>query len=164
MRVRRTLAIVAIAFSVSAAPVMGQEMDTLVLVPDGPSGGAVVAGCYRADRDLYGPFRLTMCLRRNGTYMVRGGGIRCDGQLTWRASGRDITINLQRTSCNRGQAWARARVECRGSGWIRGILDQIFGRNQRVLVPDTPAIRRLSCTYFPTVRGERNERFNASRV
>ena len=147
-----------------SAPLMAQDIDTLVLVPDGPSGGALVSGCYRADRDLYGPFRLTMCLRRNGTYMVRGGGIRCDGQLTWRASGRDITINLQRQSCNGGQAWARARVECRGSGLLRGILDQIFGRNQRVVVPDTPAVRRLTCTYFPTVRGERNERFNANRT
>ena len=147
-----------------SAPLMAQDIDTLVLVPDGPSGGALVSGCYRADRDLYGPFRLTMCLRRNGTYMVRGGGIRCDGQLTWRASGRDITINLLRQSCNGGQAWARARVECRGSGLLRGILDQIFGRNQRVVVPDTPAVRRLTCTYFPTVRGERNERFNANRT
>lgn len=152
-----------LAFLGLSAPAMAQNENTLVLVPDAPQG-AVVAGCFRADRNLYGPHRLTMCLRRNGTYQVTGGGIRCDGRLTWRASGRNIDINLRRQSCNRGVAWAAARVDCRASSVVRDILDQIFGRNQRVVVPDLPAVRTLTCTYFPTVRGERPANFTARRT
>lgn len=152
-----------VAFLGLTAPALPQDIDTLVMIPDAPQG-AVVSGCFRADRNLFGPYRLTMCLRQRGTYQVTGGGIRCDGRLTWRASGRNVHINLRRTSCNRGQAWAEARVECRAGGIVHGILDQIFGRNQRVVVPNLPAVRTLTCTYYPTVRGERPTNFTAHRI
>lgn len=147
-------------------PVVAQQsIEPMVIVPDAP-GGAIVQGCFRADRNLFGPYRLTMCLERRGTYTIRGGGIRCDGRLTWSARGRNINIDIQRQSCNRGVAWERATVECQGQGVLRGILDQIFGNNfdTRVIVPDTPAVRSLTCTYFPTVRGERPTAFNARRI
>jgi hypothetical protein len=161
----RKLSAVAVALFLSlSAPAVAQNDNSRVMVPDAPAGGAAVAGCFRADRNLYGPFRLTMCLRTRGTYQVTGGGMRCDGRLTWRASGRNIDIDLRRTSCNRGMAWAAAHVSCRGSGLAFNILDSIFGRNQRVMVPNTPAIRLLTCTYHPTVRGERIEHFTARRV
>ncbi len=51
-----------LAFLGFSAPAMAQNENTLVLVPDAPQG-AVVAGCFRADRNLYGPHRLTMCPR-----------------------------------------------------------------------------------------------------
>ena len=106
-----------------------------------------------------------MCLRQRGTYTIRGGGIRCDGRLTWSVSGRDISIDLRRQSCNNGVAWAAATVECRANGIIWNILDSIFGRsNQRVIVPDAPAVRALTCTYHPTVRGNRPARFIARRT
>jgi hypothetical protein len=114
------------------ASASAQEMETRVIVPESP-GGANFAGCYRADRDLYGPHRLTMCFERRGTYTIRGGA-RCDGDLSWRVSGRDIFIDLRRASCR----------------W-------------RVLTSNLPRLRALDCTYRPTVRGERNERFRATR-
>ena len=143
------------------APSVAQE--PFVIVPDHPQG-VPVNGCYRANQTLFGPYQFNFCLTRPGSYTVRGGGVRCDGRLTWRASGRNIDINLRRQSCNRGVAWAAARVDCRASSVVRDILDQIFGRNQRVVVPDLPAVRTLTCTYFPTVRGERPANFTARRT
>jgi hypothetical protein len=162
MSILKTFGIILLALSAVAVPVHAQDIDTFVIVPDSPSG-ALVAGCYRADRNLFGPYRLTMCLERRGTYSIRGGGIRCDGRLTWSASGRDIFINIDRQSCNRGVAWEAATVECRGQSVVRDFLDQIFRSNSRVIVPDLPQINVLACTYFPSVRGERPAAFNARR-
>jgi len=47
-------------FSPSSAQ---QEVETRVIVPESP-GGANFGGCYRANRDLFGPHRLTMCFER----------------------------------------------------------------------------------------------------
>ena len=162
MSLSKIISIVLLALSAMVLPIQAQDIDTFVIVPDAPSGG-LVAGCYRADRDLFGPYRLTMCLKRVGTYSIRGGGIRCDGSLTWSARGRDIFVNIDRQSCNRGVAWEAATVECRGQSVMHGILDQIFRRNSRVIVPDLPQINVLACTYFPSVRGERPAAFNARR-
>jgi hypothetical protein len=163
MSFSKIVAVVLLLLSATVLPTHAQDIDTFVIVPDAPSG-ALVAGCYRADRNLFGPYRLTMCLlERRGTYSIRGGGIRCDGRLTWSASGRNVFVNIDRQSCNRGVAWEAATVECRGQSTVRGILDQIFRGNSRVIVPDLPQINVLACTYFPSVRGERPAAFNARR-
>ena len=88
---------------------------------------------------------------------VRGGGVSCDGRLTWRTSGRDILIDLQRASCGRGRAWERASIECRNQGGLLGVIG-------RVIAGQSPRIRTLRCTYFPTVRGERPRSFTAMRT
>jgi len=158
--------IIMLVLSALAAPVQAQDIDTFVMVPDGPPGGALVAGCYRSDRQLFG-YRFTMCLRnRGGTYTVSGRGFNCEGRLSWRAAGRDIFIDIRRQSCGRGRAWEAASIECRASGVVRGVLDSIFGRgaNPFVMVPDTPAVRTLRCTYFPTVRGVAPVTFTARRI
>lgn len=145
-------------------PVQAQNDSTRVMVPDAPSG-AVVAGCFEADRLLFG-FRFTMCLRTRGTYIVSGRGMTCEGRLTWQTSGRNIAINLRRQSCGGGQAWEAASVDCRASGILRNILDRIFGTgpNPFVMVPDTPAVRALTCTYWPTVPGVGRVTFTARRL
>jgi hypothetical protein len=135
---------------------MAQDIAPMVMVPDHPTG-VPVNGCFRANQNLFGPYRLTFCLDRRGTYQIRGGGVRCDGRLDWRTSGRNIHIDLHRTSCGRGQAWERASIECRNYG---SLLGAIIGR---VIVGQTPRIRTLRCTYFPTVRGERPVTFTATR-
>jgi len=109
-----------------------------------------VNGCFRATQDLFGPYRLTMCLERRGTYQVRGGGLRCDGRLTHRAIGRDIFIELRRASCGRGRAWEAASVECRHTG--------------RLIIQIVPRLSTLSCRYFPTVRGVSPRNFTARRI
>ena len=134
-----------------------EEVETRVIVPESP-GGANFGGCYRANRDLFGPHRLTMCFERRGTYTIRGGA-RCDGRLNWRVSRGDITVELHRASCRGGVAWERATVTCRPRGGLIGA-----GVRERVIVPNLPRVRTLDCTYRPTVRGHRNTTFRANRV
>jgi hypothetical protein len=139
---------------------MGQaNPETRVIVPESP-GGANFGGCYRADRDLFGPHTLTMCFEGRGTYTIRGGA-RCDGRLSWRVSGRDITAELRRASCRGGVAWERATVTCRGTGGLLGAA--VRDALSRVLTSNLPRIRTLDCTYRPTVRGHRNTAFRANR-
>lgn len=155
-------------FLVLTSGAMAQDASTRVLVPDAPGGSALVAGCYQADRNLYGANRLTFCLERRGSYSVRGQGVRCEGRLDWRASGRDVTIDLRRQSCSGGMAWAAATITCRPRGLIDLILSEIFKNqtqnNERVLVPDHPQVGSLRCTYRPTVPGARNATFVARRI
>lgn len=134
---------------VSFTSTLGQE--TRVIVPDHPGGSIVVNGCFRATQNLFGPYRLTFCLERRGTYEVRGGGLRCDGRLTHSAIGRDIYIELQRSSCGRGRAWEAASVECRHSGPL--LLTLAF-----------PRLSTLGCTYFPSVRGVYPRDFTTRRL
>ena len=132
------------------APGAALAQETMVVVPDHPGGGVVVNGCFRATQNLFGPYRLTFCLERRGTYEVRGGGLRCDGRLTHRGIGRDIHIELQRATCGRGRAWEAASIECRHSGRL-------------LLSLAIPRLSTLSCTYFPSVRGVNSRTFTARR-
>lgn len=149
-----------------------QAQEARVVIPDAPSG-AYVSGCYRADRQLYGPYRLIFCIDRDrrGTYSVESSGLRCDGRLNWRMRDDTLSINLRRQSCNRARAWAAAEISCRPRGLLSVILDELIrdltreGRaaNSRVVVPDRPTVGRLNCTYFPTVEGTRQRQFFANR-
>lgn len=149
------------------AEAQAQDNTARVVVPDVP-GGALVSGCYRADRNLYGPYRLTFCLQRKGIYAVRGDGLRCDGRLTWKTKGRDVSIALRRQSCNRNLAWAEASIICRPRDALDLLLDELLGHLNRsgdmqVVVPDHPSVGRLRCTYYPTVAGNRAIAFFAIR-
>lgn len=148
---KRLLSCVLVAMSLVAEPIVAQQgIEPMVIVPDHPQG-VPINGCFQATRPLFGPYRFSFCLTRRGTYSVRGPGTRCDGRLTWHARGRDIDINIQRTSCNRGVAWERATMDCRSSGRIGGRLGAFF-------------MSGLRCTYFPEVRGWSRETFNARRI
>ncbi|RYE60803.1 MAG: hypothetical protein EOP20_01490 [Hyphomicrobiales bacterium] len=148
-----------------ASGALAQDAEARVLVPDAPGGSALVAGCYQADRTLYGSNRLSFCLERRGTYSVRASGVRCEGRLSWQVSGRDVTMDLRRESCTGGVAWAAATITCRPQGIIDLILTEILKpqNNGRVLVPDQPRVGALRCTYRPTVPGTRNATFVARR-
>lgn len=166
----RTLkpAVLACVVAGSAAFAQTDGPQSRVIVPDVP-GGADPGGCYRADRDLYGPYRLSFCLQRKGFYAVRGGGIVCDGKLTWTTQGRDVRITLKRQSCNRGVAWAEGRITCRPRSALDIILSELFGQRRtdaqgRVIVPDVPKVKSFRCTYQPTVRGEPARSFVANRM
>lgn len=135
----------------AAQPLAAQQaIEPMVIVPDHPQG-VPINGCFQATRQLFGPYRFSFCLTRRGTYTVRGPNTRCEGRLTWHARGRDIDIDIQRTSCNRGVAWERATMDCRSAGRIGGRIGAFF-------------MSGLRCTYFPTVRGWSRETFNARRI
>ena len=102
-----------------AMPSTAQDIAPMVIVPDHP-GGIPVNGCYTATRNLFGPYRFSFCLHRPGSYSVRGGGVRCDGRMTWHVRGRDIIADIHRTSCGGGVAWERASMDCRPAGRIFG--------------------------------------------
>lgn len=167
---RMTAFRLAVVLALAGTSALGQSSEARVVVPDAP-GGAFVAGCYRADRVLFGPYRLTLCLERRGTYAVRGGGLECDGRLSWRASDGTVTIDLRRQSCNQRRAWAEARILCRPRGLVSLILEDLLRelsgdsrRSPRVVVPDRPTIGRLACTYTPSVAGVRPRDFFANRL
>jgi len=132
-----------------AIPAMAQDIAPMVIVPDHPQG-VPVTGCFTATRDLFGPYRFSFCLHRPGSYSVRGGGVTCSGRLTWHTRGRDIIADIHRTSCGNGVAWERASMDCRPLGSIFGRIGSLF-------------IRDLRCTYFPTVRHQRQQTFTARR-
>lgn len=145
-------AFVAVLFMLAApfsGPAMAQGAQQFVIVPDNPNP-IPVDGCYLANRSLFGQ-TFSFCLRWPGTYQVRGGGVWCDGRMTWRTQGRDIIAHIHRTSCGGGIAWEQADMECRPAGSFLGPIGSLF-------------IRSLRCTYFPTVRGHRPQTFIADRM
>ncbi len=142
------LAPLVLSLALLASPVGAQDMNPFVLVPDRPQQ-MPPGGCYRASQQLFGQI-FSFCLSRPGTYSVRGGGVRCDGRMTWRG-GREIRAQIHRVSCGRGVAWERASMTCRPAG------RNVFGQSGRF------AYRTLRCTYFPTVRGEQRRTFTATR-
>lgn len=139
---------------------MAQDANTRVFVPDAPNG-AIIAGCYRADRVLYGA-NFSFCLERRGSYQARASNVRCEGRLNWAVSGRDVSIDLRRQSCTGNVAWAAANVTCRPQSLLDKILTEIFGgaNKERVLVPQVNSLR---CTYHPSVPGTRSQTFVAKR-
>lgn len=131
----------------SITSVSAQDVNARVIVPDNPGGGgAYVAGCYNVQQRLYGPYRMEFCLERRGSYTVTGNRVNCDGRLDWSVSGRDINIDLRKTSCGRGVAWSADSMTCRSAGILAGLL-------ARVIVPDVPVLGTLRCTYYPSERG-----------
>ena len=132
-------------------PTIAQDANAFVIVPDHP-GGVGVYGCYRANQPLYGPYILSFCLERRGTYQVRGGGVRCDGRLTWHTAGRDVLVDIHRASCGGGVAWEAATMDCRPTGRSMGVVGQLM------------RLSALRCTYRPTVRFKGPRVFTANRV
>ncbi|MDB5541936.1 MAG: hypothetical protein JWQ89_3663 [Devosia sp.] len=127
-----------------------------MIVPDAPDG-ALFTGCYQVQQRPYGPYRMNLCLEQRGTYTVRGGNVRCNGTLNWSGRGRDININLRRTSCGNGAAWRADRMTCRGAGLLPAFL-------ARVIVPDLPVLQTLRCTYTPSVASEKPTQITARRT
>lgn len=161
----RVSLVLSLLFAGSGLP--AQDINSRVMVPDAPNG-AVVGGCYQADRQMYGPYSLSFCLERKGFYQIRGGGVRCTGKLNWEASGRDVAMLLRKQSCGAGQSWAEARVTCRPRSLLDVILSELFKKKQkqqgRVMVDDSPVVNSLRCTYYPSVRGEERVSFTAKRI
>ncbi|MBJ3786348.1 hypothetical protein [Devosia sediminis] len=146
-----------IVAALCSLPVPAQEgAAPLVMVPDHPVG-VPVTGCFRANETLFGPYWLTFCLDRRGSFQVRGGGVTCNGRMTWWTSGRDIFMDLDRTPCGGRQAWEAASIDCRSTGGLIGAIG-------RVIVGESPRIRTLRCTYHPTVPGVTRRTFTATRT
>jgi hypothetical protein len=142
------------------AAALAQDMEARVIVPDAP-GGAKFTGCYRADKQIYGPYQFSFCLEQQATYRAKGGGVTCDGKLSWKTAGRDIVVKIERTPCGNGVAWAKASMTCQGTTLlkIKGTLGKVISRALNI-----PTLSGLRCTYNPSVSGEKNATFNAKRI
>jgi hypothetical protein len=143
--------------AVSAASPPGHEGKPRIMVPTptpGPSAGGI-AGCWTADRSLYG-YHLRFCVHGGAsTYTVTGSGLHCHARLRWQETWGGYGFTMTRTSCGRGMDWTADTFTCvlRG-GW--------GGSPGRVAVPSPGA--RLDCTYWPAVWGYRPTAFSAHRA
>ena len=144
------------ALAVTVPSLAQSEPEVRVFVPDVP-GGVIVSNCYRAVGRVYGATTFEFCLKRQGNYTVRGGGLRCNGRLNWDVSGLTVNIKLRRTSCGGGVSWSADSLSCRPSlllGIIAGLLKQ-----------DKPLLDNLVCDYTPAKgTGEKKMSFVAHRV
>ena len=78
-------ALAAVLLCASSATSVAQEPNAQVVVPD--RGGGNIAGCYRVQGPLYGPYRMTFCLGAGDSYQVTGGGLNCRAGLDWHRTG-----------------------------------------------------------------------------
>ena len=131
------------------------EPEVRVIVPDVPDG-VIVSNCYRAVGNIYSKYTFDFCLKQRGTYKVTGGGVRCEGRLTWSVSGAEVIAKLKKTSCGRGQAWSADSFRCRPS-ILLGIIGAIAKQKH-------PLLDNLVCDYTPAKgTGEKKISFVAHR-
>jgi hypothetical protein len=129
-------------------------------------------GCYAINQYLYGPYRMSFCLNRNGagSYRVTGGGLNCNGWVNWwERRGGSAQVNLQYSTCGHGVGWSADTMVCSaqqtqwppfqpfpgpwGGPGQYGPGPNNNGPNARIAVPDYPSSNSLRCTYQPAVRG-----------
>ncbi|WP_421759998.1 hypothetical protein [Devosia sp.] len=151
---RCLVALLFVAFAVSSA--FAEMPEARVVVPGKPEG-AIVRGCYSIAQDLYGPYRMSFCLKADSTYKVRGrDGLKCDGRLNWSVSGRDVSIKLRRADCNKGKDWSADRLDCRGLSALAAIIAKLIN-------PDYPVLGAMTCTYDPQPAGLKSKTVTAKR-
>ncbi len=105
---------------------------------------------------------MDFCLQQLGAYTVKGGGVTCNGRLSWAAKGKYIDIDLSRTSCGNSVAWSADLMNCTGSSLFggKGIGEALA----RMIVPRIPTISKLNCTYYPNAKGQQPTSIIANRV
>ncbi len=151
----------------AAIAASGNTMGSMVAVPSPmvpvpDNNGSGYAGCYQIQGPIYGAYNFSFCLnnRRASTYTVTGGGLYCNGGLDWYdAGGGNLTIDLYRAPCGRGQDWTGDGLNCRAAGW-RPFVQGMINNNQPHMMVPVPSpqpgpgpIRSLSCRYVPVVGG-----------
>jgi hypothetical protein len=149
------------------AAVIEKKPSIQVAVPS-PTGS--IAGCWNANRNLYGPYNLRFCFNpsgSSGSYSVTGSGLSCNGSITWTQTGRLLRVSMTRSHCGYGQDWTADRLVCRviPASFKRPILPSKTSGDARILVPTpTPGVASLACTYLPSVAGYRPTAFSARRA
>lgn len=153
-RLTTTVIIAVLGMSIGMSAALA-EPDVRVIVPDVPDG-VIVSNCYRAVGRIYGKYTFDFCLKQRGTYKVVGGGVRCDGRLTWNVSGIYVQAQLRTTSCGGGEAWSADSFSCRPS-IILSVLSALTQQKR-------PLLDNLLCDYTPARgTGEKKISFVAHR-
>jgi len=160
------------AIALSAAQASASGTSPHVAVAHLPTPVPVnIAGCWSADRAIYGPYHLSFCTDGHaGVYRVTGG-LDCKGavRLSTRADG-SLTIRLGHGRCDGSIDWSADYLECRPrhagvrNGWQGGRSGATGDvASPQVAVPRAPYpypagpgwSDRMDCTYFPVVVGYR---------
>lgn len=167
---RRTVLVAGfLAFSIVTAFAQAPQIAVPVPAPGGGQG-AGYAGCYTIDQNLYGPYRMSFCLNGygSGSYQVTGGGLNCNGELSWRDQFGQARINLRYSWCGNRTGWTGDTLVCSAArqqwpqypagpnpGWPNAGGPQGGQWNQpQIAVPvPAPNTQSLNCTYYPAVRG-----------
>ncbi len=139
-------ALAAVLLFASPSLSVAHEPNAQVVVPD--RGGGKIAGCYRVQGPLYGPYRMTFCLDAGDSYQVTGGGLNCRAGLDWRRAGPGrVEIDLAYARCGKGAGWSADSLSCR-------VANTGGGAQAEVVVPDRPGTaEQLRCRYLPSERG-----------
>jgi hypothetical protein len=138
---------------------VAEEANPKIMVPSPtPQHEHGIAGCWSADRNLYG-YRLSFCVHGHGraSYTVTGKGLHCHARLAVNRGWGNYGFTMSRTSCGRGMDWTADSFTCvlKPGGWDHG-------RGVRMPVPSEGA--RLECTYWPAVWGYLPAPFSAHRT
>jgi len=116
-----------------------------------------IAGCWSADRNLYG-YKLSFCVRYNGraSYTITGNGVYCHARLGMEENWGSYSFTMSRASCGWGMDWSADTFACvLRADWSDGPMG-------RVPVPSQGS--RLDCRYVPAVGGYRPKYFSAHRA
>ncbi len=159
-----------LAFSIVTA--FAQAPQIAVPAPGGYPGnnGNSYAGCYMIDQNLYGPYHMSFCLNGNGggSYQVTGGGLNCNGQLSWRDQYGEARINLRYSWCGHQTGWTGDTLVCSSARWqgpqypagpnpgwpnAQGPQGGQWNQPQIAVPVPQPNTQSLNCTYYPAVRG-----------
>jgi hypothetical protein len=169
----RRMVLTAGLLTLSAVTAFAQAPQIAVPAPGGnpgyPGNQGGFEGCYRVNQNLYGPYRMSFCLNRNGggSYQVTGGGLNCNGRLSWRDWAGDARIRLQYSWCGRATGWTADTLVCsmERTQWPPYQPGPVWPFNQpqggqwnqpQIAVPvpaPQPTAGNLRCSYYPAVRG-----------
>ena len=119
-------------------PCNGAAVEQFVIVPVSPN--PIPVNVLPRQPGLFGQRSASVCIAGNLPGAWRRRMVRY--RMTWRTQGRDIA-HIHRTRGG-GIAWEQADMECRPAGSFLGPIRSLF-------------IRSLRYTYFPTVRGQRQQ-------
>ncbi|MCW5696034.1 MAG: hypothetical protein KIS96_04770 [Bauldia sp.] len=127
------------------------------------------AGSWQINQPIYGPYWVSFRLSQygGGSYQVQGGGLYCNGGLTWYQSGNQAVIQLQYTNCGGGIGWSADRMVCQFTNTYsyQQQYDPRLGAGNagpaNIAVPNVaipvptppPSANQILCTYQPAVAG-----------
>ena len=126
-----------------------------------PSNGGGTDGCWQANQQLYGGYRLSFCLSdsHGGSYHISGRGLDCRGGLAWEKNWwGDTQIALRQTSCGHGYDWSADSFTCQNKGGWNSNANK-----ERINMMPIPS-GGLSCNYLPITWGTPWSTFQASRT
>jgi len=163
-----TVVVAPLAAAHAAAPGDVPVPNIAIPVPQPVPVQSFVGG-WQINQQLYGPYWMSFRLSQygGGSYQVQGGGLWCNGAVSWYQSGNQAVIQLHYTNCGGGVGWSADRLVCQFTGnySYQQQYDPRYGAgnaapgnvpvpNIAIPVPNPPpSANQIRCTYQPAVAG-----------